>query len=117
MYDSSKAAGFYSQEEGEEDLDGYNDFLTCMTAAQGLVVDEEAGVTEEDILAAEPAEHECTTKSYRNTAMASFFFYDRVEADDEVENAPPAGWLDEFMNRMAFLKPATAPATDATAFV
>jgi hypothetical protein len=116
MYDSSKAAGFYSQEEGEEDLDGYNDFLTCMTAAQGLVVDEEAGVTEASIL---EAEHECTAKSYRNTAMASFFFYDRVEAEDEVENAPPAGWLDEFMNRMKFLKPSTAAVTTAegTAFV
>jgi hypothetical protein len=42
MYDSSKAAGFYSVEEGEEDLDGYTDFLNCMTAAQAIVVDEEA---------------------------------------------------------------------------
>jgi len=33
MYDSSKAAGFYSEEEGEEALDGYNDFLTCMEKA------------------------------------------------------------------------------------
>jgi hypothetical protein len=49
--------------------------------------------------------------------MASFFFYDRVEAEDEVENAPPAGWLDEFMNRMKFLKPATAPVTAPAEFV
>ena len=80
MYDSSKAAGFYSDEEGEEDLDGYTEFLTCMTDAQAMEVDEEAGVTEDDILA---AEHECTTKSYRNTAIASFFFYDRIEAEGE----------------------------------
>jgi len=113
MYDSSKAAGFYSQKEGEEDLDGYNDFLNCMTAAQGLVEDLEA-VPPVTIL---DAEQNCTDKSYRNTAMASFFFYDRVEAEDEVENAPPAGWLDEFMHRMKFLKPATAPAPATAEFV
>jgi len=33
MYDTSKAAGFYSAEEGDEDLDGYSDFLDCMTDA------------------------------------------------------------------------------------
>jgi hypothetical protein len=109
MYDSSKAAGFYSDEEGEEDLDGYTEFLTCMTDAQAMEVDEEAGVTEDDIL---NAEHECTTTSYRNTAIASFFFYDRIEAEGEIENAPPAGWLDEFMRRMAFLN---EPAGDDTA--
>jgi len=74
MYDSSKAAGFYSEAEGEEELDGYSEFLTCMTKAQAMEVSEEAEVTAEDVLA---AEHECTTSSYRNTAMASFFFYDR----------------------------------------
>lgn len=33
MYDSNKAAGFYSEEEGDEELDGYTDFLTCMEDA------------------------------------------------------------------------------------
>lgn len=113
MYDSSKAAGFYSAEEGEEDLDGYSDFLTCMTDAQAMEVDDEAGVTEDDILI---AEHACTLKSYRDTAMASFFFYDRIEDEGEIENAPPAGWLDEFMNRMKFLKP-TGGSGDEAAFV
>jgi len=41
MYDSSKAAGFYSDEEGEEDLDGYTDFLNCMTEAQAMEVGDE----------------------------------------------------------------------------
>jgi len=35
--------------------------------------------------------------------MASFFFYDRIEEEGELEDAPPAGWLDEFMTKMAFI--------------
>jgi hypothetical protein len=80
MYDSSKAAGFYSEEEGEEELTGYDDFLACMEEAQALLEDEE--VTDDEVTEAETA---CYGTSYRNTAMASFFFYDKIEAEGEVE--------------------------------
>lgn len=73
MYDTSKAAGFYSDDEDDEELDGYTDFLTCMEAAQ----DDESDI--------EAAEKICIDKSYRNTAMASFFFNDSNEETDDWE--------------------------------
>ena len=84
MYDSSKAAGFYSDEEGDEELDGYTEFLTCMTDAQALADDET--MTDEDV---DAAEHACTAASYRSTAMASFFFFDKTEEEGEEEKAHP----------------------------
>lgn len=69
MYDTSKAAGFYSDAEGDEELDGYTDFLNCMEEANTLAEDEET--PEGD---AEAAEAACYDSSYRSTAMASFFF-------------------------------------------
>jgi hypothetical protein len=69
MYDSSKAAGFFDEED--EANDGYTAFLTCMGDAQALADDEE--VTDDEVIDAEDA---CYGASYRDTAMASFFFYD-----------------------------------------
>jgi len=47
MYDTSKAAGYYMVDEGEED-DSYSVFLNCMAAANS---DEDA--SPEDLEAAE----------------------------------------------------------------
>ena len=98
MYDSSKAAGFYSEEEGDEALDGYSEFLECMEAAQALEEDEES--TDEDV---DAAEAECYGTSYRDTAMASFFFFDHLEGEGEVESAPGNTFLDTYMKEMNFL--------------
>jgi len=72
MYDSSKAAGFNAVDEDDEGTDGYSAFLSCMEEAQALADDET--MTEEDVTAAET---DCYALSYRNTAIASFFFFDK----------------------------------------
>jgi len=87
MYDTSKAAGFYSDKEGDETLDGYTDFLTCMEVAQ----DDESDI--------EAAEQICLDKSYRNTAIVSFFFND---SNDDTEDTDTT-FLDEFMKDMDWL--------------
>jgi len=101
MYDSSKATGFGEPDEetGEGSEDGYSVFLTCMEDAQALEDDETA---EEN--AVEDAEHECTSASYRNTAMASFFFFDHEELEGENEDHLVPTFLDAYMKEMKWLR-------------
>jgi len=101
MYDSSKATGFGEIDpdtlEGPDD--GYTAFLDCMEDAQLLAADE----TLEETAVAD-AEHECTKASYRNTAMASFFFFDHEEAEGENEDHLVPTFLDAYMKEMKWLR-------------
>lgn len=97
MYDSSKAAGFNAVEGDDEGVSGYAAFLDCMEAAQALLDD--TLTEDENTAAVSAAETACYDTSYRGTAMASFFFFDKIEGENEVEdeNLMKGTFLDAYM--------------------